>query len=297
VTVVRVLILGGAGMLGHRLWRTWHRRFDVFVTVRKAASYYTTQCDLFTPERLMGGVDVKRTDDVLAAFAWSRPDVVINAVGIIKQLKESEDPLSSLEINALLPHRLALACRACGIRFIHISTDCVFSGKTGRYTEQSLSDAVDLYGRTKYLGEVHGEGSLTLRTSIIGREVETRLGLIEWFLAQRGGRCRGFSRAIFSGVTTPAFADLLADIIVNHPTLHGLYHVSSEPISKYDLLRLVNEVYQLGVTIEKDDEFVCDRSLDSTRFREATGWRPESWKAMILGMSCDSAPARSGASL
>lgn len=293
---MRVLILGGAGMLGHMLWQRWCRRFDVFVTVRKAASYYATQFGLFAPERLMGGVDVKRIEDVLAVFAWSRPDVVINAVGIIKQLKESEDPLPSLEVNALLPHRLALACRACGIRFIHISTDCVFSGKTGRYTEQSLSDAVDLYGRTKYLGEVHGEGSLTLRTSIIGREVETRLGLIEWFLAQRGGRCRGFSRAIFSGLTTLALADLLGDILVKHPTLHGLYHVSSDPISKYDLLHLVNEVYQLGVTIEKDDEFVCDRSLDSTRFRETTGWRPESWKAMIVEMHQDSTPYRSRSS-
>lgn len=293
---MRVLILGGAGMLGHMLCRRWHRRFDVFVTVRKAANYYTARFDLFAPERLMGGVDVKRTEDVLAAFAWSRPDVVINAVGIIKQLKESEDALPSLEINALLPHRLALACRACGARFIHISTDCVFSGKAGRYTEQSISDATDLYGRTKYLGEVHGQGALTLRTSIIGREIETRLGLIEWFLAQKGGRCRGFSRAIFSGLTTLALADLLADIIVDHPRLHGLYHVSSDPISKYDLLHLVNEVYQLGVIIERDDEFVCDRSLDSTRFRETTGWRPESWKAMIVEMNRDSTPDRSRSS-
>lgn len=278
-------------MLGHTLWRRWRRRFDVFVTVRKAASYYQT-LDLFDPERLMGGIDVRRAEDMLAAFAWSRPEVVINGVGIIKQLKESEDPLLSVEINALLPHRVALACRAIGARFIHISTDCVFSGKAGRYTEQSISDATDLYGRTKYLGEVREHGALTVRTSIIGREIETNRGLIEWFLAQRGGRCRGFSRAIFSGLTTHALADLLADVIVGHPTLHGLYQVSSDPISKYELLRLVNEVYRLGVTIEKEDEFICDRSLDSTRFREATGWRPESWKDMIVEMNRDSSPDR-----
>jgi dTDP-4-dehydrorhamnose reductase len=211
-------------------------------------------------------------------------------VGIIKQLRESEDPLLSLEINSLLPHRLVLACRASGARFIHISTDCVFSGKAGRYTERSISDATDLYGRTKYLGEVHGQGTLTLRTSIIGREIETCFGLIEWFLAQKGGRCRGFSRAVFSGLTALALADLLADLIVDHPTLHGLYHVSSDPISKYDLLHLVNEVYQLGTTIEKDDEFICDRSLDSARFREATGWQPGSWRSMIVGMNRDSTP-------
>ncbi len=289
---MKVLIVGGAGMLGHMLWQRLRRRFDVFVTVRYPASYYR-KFNLFDPERLMGGVDVRMYEDVLGALAWSQPDVVINAVGIIKQLKESDDPLLSLEINALLPHRLALACRACGARFIHISTDCVFSGKAGSYTEQSISDATDLYGRTKYLGEVHGQWALTLRTSIIGRELETCLGLIEWFFTQKGGRCRGFSRAIFSGLTTLALADLLVDIIIDHPTLNGLYHVSSDPISKYDLLRLVNDVYQLGVTIEKDDEFVCDRSLDSTRFRKATGWRPEAWKTMIVEMNRDSMPYRS----
>ena len=289
---MRVLILGGAGMLGHMLWRRLYQRFDVYVTVRKTASYYKNLY-LFEPERLKGEVDVRRSEDMLEAFGWSKPDVVINAVGIIKQLKEAEDPLLSLEINSLFPHHLALTCGATGTRFIHISTDCVFSGKAGSYTEHSISDATDLYGRTKFLGEMYSQGILILRTSIIGPEIGRSFGLLEWFLAQKGGRCRGFSKAIFSGLTTLALADLFADIIIDHPTLHGLYHVSSDPISKYDLLQIVNEVYQLGVTIEKEEEFVCDRSLDSKRFREATGWRPESWKDMIVELNRDSPLYRS----
>ena len=284
---MRVLILGGAGMLGHKLWQGLRDRFDVFVTVRRLSPYYS-RFGLFDPQRLMGKIDVRRSEDLLAAFAWSQPDVVINAIGIIKQRKESADPLLSLEINSLFPHRLALACRARGARLIHISTDCVFSGKDGVYIEDSVSDATDLYGRTKYLGEVSGEGVLTLRTSLIGREMETRFSLLEWFLSQKNKRCRGFSRAIFSGLTTLVFANILADVIQKHPGLNGLYHVSGHPISKYDLLRLINEIYDLRVVIEKDPEFVCDRSLDSTRFQQAIGWRPAEWQSMVLQMRADS---------
>ncbi len=216
--------------------------------------------------------------------------MVINTVGIIKQRKESEDPLLSLEINSLFPHQLALACQARGARLIHISTDCVFSGREGHYTEDSVSDATDLYGRTKYLGEVTGEGILTLRTSLIGREIETRFSLLEWFFSQKNKECKGFSRAIFSGLTTQLFADMVGDVIQEHPELNGLYHVSSNPISKYDLLKIINEVYSMGVTIDKDQEFICDRSLDSTRFQKTTGWRPKDWQSMILRMKEDPTP-------
>jgi dTDP-4-dehydrorhamnose reductase len=286
---MRVLILGGAGMLGHRLWQGLRHRFDVFVTVRRVCSYYS-RFDLFDPQRLMGEIDVRRAEDLLMALSWSQPDVVINTVGVIKQRKESNDPLLNLEINSLFPHRLALACRARSARLIHISTDCVFSGKQGHYTEDSASDASDLYGRTKYLGEILGERVLTLRTSLIGREIETRFGLLEWFLTRRNKRCRGFSQAIFSGLTALTFADIVADVMQKHPDLNGLYHVSGNPISKYNLLKLINEVYDLGVAIENDPEFVCDRSLDSTRFQQATGCRPLEWRLMILQMKEDTVP-------
>ena len=285
---VRVLVLGGAGLLGHKLYQILRPRFDVFATVRKPASPYS-RFGIFDPDRIQGEVDLRCVEPTLRVFAWSRPDVVINAVGAVPQRAESRDPLLNLEINSLLPHRLALICRARGCRLIHISTDCVFSGKKGGYNEQSASDAQDLYGRTKYLGEVYGQGALTLRTSFIGRELDSKYGLLEWFLSQKGKSCRGFSKAIFTGLTTVALAELVRDLIERHGELCGLYHVSADPISKYDLLCLINEVYDLGVRIEKDEEFVCDRSLDSSVFRMATEWQPPSWRAMVVQMKRDGA--------
>jgi len=283
---VRVLILGGAGLLGHKLYQILGRRFDVFATVRKPSSFYS-RFGIFDPDRIQGEVDLRCAEETLKVFVWSRPEVVVNAVGVVKQRVESQDTLLSLEINSLLPPRLALICRARGCRLIHVSTDCVFSGQNGGYNEQSASDARDLYGRTKYLGEVCGEGALTLRTSFIGRELDSRHGLLEWFLSQKGKSCRGFSKVIFSGLTTIALAGLVGDIIDKHRDLSGLFHVSSDPISKYDLLSLINEIYRLEVRIERDDGYVCDRSLDSSRFRAATGWRPASWQAMVLQMRED----------
>lgn len=283
---MRVLILGGAGLLGHKLYQILGRRFDVFATVRKPSSFYS-RFGIFDPDRIQGEVDLRCAEETLKVFVWSRPEVVVNAVGVVKQRVESQDTLLSLEINSLLPPRLALICRARGCRLIHVSTDCVFSGQNGGYNEQSASDARDLYGRTKYLGEVCGEGALTLRTSFIGRELDSRHGLLEWFLSQKGKSCRGFSKVIFSGLTTIALAGLVGDIIDKHRDLSGLFHVSSDPISKYDLLSLINEIYRLEVRIERDDGYVCDRSLDSSRFRAATGWRPASWQAMVLQMRED----------
>ena len=278
---IRVLVLGAAGLLGHKLYQILSRRFDVFATVRKPSSFYS-RFGIFDPDKIQGEVDLRCAENLLEVFAWSRPEVVVNAVGAVKQRLESQDTLLSLEINSLLPHRLALMCRARGCRLIHMSTDCVFSGKDGWYNEESVSDAEDPYGRTKYLGEVQGERTLTLRTSFIGREIETNHGLLEWFLGQKGQSCRGFSKAIFSGLTTIALAGLVGEIIDKHRDLSGLFHVSSDPISKYDLLSLINEIYRLEVRIERDSGNVCDRSLDSSRFRAATGWRPASWQAMVL---------------
>jgi len=286
---MRVLILGGAGMLGHKLYQLYRGRFDTWATVRSGYRYYA-RYNLFDRQRLLEGVDAENFDTLVRAMAEVQPDAVINCIGIIKQLRSAKDPIISLAINALLPHRLANLCRASRCRLIHISTDCVFSGRKGNYQEQDISDAEDLYGRTKFLGEVDAPGCLTIRTSIIGREPATSSGLIEWFLSNRGGKVRGFTRAIYTGFTTPALAGIMAEVLEKHPNLSGLYQVSSAPISKFDLLTLVNEIYSLGVQIEPDREFVCDRSLDSTRFRAATDFRPPTWPEMIDEMHGDPTP-------
>jgi dTDP-4-dehydrorhamnose reductase len=286
---VRFLILGGAGMLGHKLYQELKGRGETYVTVRRPASAYA-RLDLFQPGRVIDGVDATDSEDLQRALAKARPNVVFNAVGIIKQLKEAHDPVVSIKINALLPHQLAEACAAANARFIHVSTDCVFSGRKGSYTEEDAPDPVDLYGRSKLLGEVDAPGSVTVRTSMIGREIETQAGLVEWFLSQRSGRVKGFQKAIYTGFTTLELARILADIAEKQPDLQGVWQVSSDPIDKYALLGLVDDAYDLGVTIDPETEFVCDRSMDSTRFRERTGYRPPAWPEMINEMRRDPTP-------
>jgi dTDP-4-dehydrorhamnose reductase len=285
----RILILGGAGMLGHKLCQLYRREFDTWYTVRSKPRG-PEGFEIWDPDRTIAGVDAVDFDSVGRAIAEVEPEAVVNCIGIIKQLKAAKDPIVSLSINSLFPHRLAILCRAAGARLIHISTDCVFSGRKGMYTEDDISDAEDLYGRTKFMGEVSYPGSLTIRTSIIGRELHSTSGLVDWFLSNRGGKVRGFRRAIYTGFTTQALSKIIADIINHHPELSGLWQVSSEPINKYDLLQLVNEVYRAGIEIDPEDSFFCDRSLNSARFRAAVNFQPPSWPEMIREMHNDSLP-------
>lgn len=276
---MRILILGGDGMLGHRLLASWRDRHEVRVTLRQDLAAYR-ESGLFGPENAYTGVDARAMDRLAEVFAEARPEAVINAVGIVKQRADANAAIPSIEINALLPHRLAVLCRATGARLVHVSTDCVFSGRKGGYTEDDTPDAEDLYGRTKLLGEVAEANAITLRTSMIGTQIVRKTGLVEWFLAQRG-RIRGYRQAIFSGFTTIELARIIEFVLTRLPAVSGVYHVSSDAISKHDLLALLNERLGLGVDISPDDDFVCDRSLDSTRFRRLSGYRPPDWPAMV----------------
>lgn len=267
-------------MLGHRLLRHLQPRHAVRVTLRQNLQTYAA-FGLFRHDNAYPGVDVRNMDQLMEAVADFEPEALVNCVGIVKQRDEAKASLPSIQINALLPHRLALAARATGCRLVHLSTDCVFSGRKGGYTEDDVTDAEDLYGRSKLLGEVAEPGCITLRTSIIGPELSRKTGLLEWFMAQRGKKVQGFRRAIYSGFTTFEMSRIIEKLLVEHPQASGLYHVSSEPISKYDLLRKVNAALNLGTTIEPQDAFVCDRSLDSSRFRKEFRYRPPSWDEMI----------------
>ena len=286
---MRVLILGGAGMLGHKLVQCYGQRYEVYATLRGSYSSYA-HYQIFDPARVVEHVDAFYFDSLVQAIAQVQPDVVINCIGVIKQLASAKDPIVSLTINSLLPHRLAGVCQAADVRLLHISTDCVFNGKDGMYTEDVPSNAEDLYGRSKFLGEISGRNCLTLRTSIIGRELNTRSGLIEWFLSNRGGQVRGFRQAIYSGFTTQALADIIAEVIDHHLDLSGLWQVSSDPIDKYELLLQARDAFDIDVQIEPDDSLRIDRSLDSTRFRQATGFQPPLWPDMIRAMASDPTP-------
>ncbi len=296
---MRVLILGATGMLGHKLWQVHRGRFETWATMRSRYQEYAGY-EFFDPERLLDGVDTSEFDTVVRAFETTQPNVVVNAIGIVKQAPAANDPIASLTVNSLIPHRLANLCESTGTRLIHISTDCVFSGHKGMYTEDDMPDADDLYGRSKLLGEVSGPNCLSLRTSIIGRELRTSNGLVEWFLGNRGRSVRGYTNAIFSGFPSLTLANIIADIIDRQPDLSGLYHVSSEPISKLQLLSLLREAFQLSIEIEPCPSVSINRSLDSGRFRAATGYGPPAWPEMVQAMACDITPyeewRRAGAS-
>jgi dTDP-4-dehydrorhamnose reductase len=286
---LRVLILGGSGMLGHKLWQVAAERFDAYATLRQAQVPAALR-RVFDPARVVGRVSAEDFDGVARAFAAVRPEVVVNCVGVVKQDAAAKDPLTAITVNALFPHRLTALAGAARARLIHLSTDCVFSGRKGGYREEDAPDAEDLYGRTKLLGEVGGPNCLTLRTSMVGRELAGSHGLVEWFLSQEGKTVRGFKRAVFSGFTTRALAEIISDIIAEHRALEGVFHVAAEPVNKFDLLSLVKRVYGANVEIEPDETFACDRSLRAERFREATGIRAPAWPEMIEQMHKDSTP-------
>ena len=276
---MRILILGGDGMLGHQLLDYLQPRHDVKVTLRQDISVYSS-FGQFSWDNSYDGIDVRSLERLVEVMADFRPEAVINAVGIVKQRPDAKESIPSLEINALLPHRLALLCKGIGARLVHLSTDCVFSGKKGNYSEKDLSDAEDLYGKSKYLGEVHDNNCLTLRTSIIGRELSRRKSLLEWFLAQ-SGTVKGFAKAIYSGFTTLEMSRIIERLLLEFPDAAGVYQVSSEPINKYELLLMFRDILGHDIEVLRDETFCCDRSLDSSRFRREFNYVPPSWTSMI----------------
>ena len=280
---MNVLVLGAGGMLGHTVLRLFasSNGFNVVGSMRSANAVRLLPVDLC--DLVVTGVDVENPDNLVNLFARVKPDVVINCVGLVKQLAAADHPLAAIPINALLPHRLAHLCQVAGARLVHMSTDCVFSGKKGNYTESDASDAADLYGRSKYLGEVDYPHAITLRTSIIGHELAGTQSLLGWFLSQEQ-KVRGYRRAIFSGLPTIELARVIRDHVIPRPELHGLYHVSAAAIGKYELLKLVSKIYSKNIEIMPSDELVIDRSLDSSRFRIETGYQPDPWPEMIRRM-------------
>lgn len=274
---MRVLVFGGNGMLGHKLCQILPDQMDVWATFR--TDYVGHE---FLPKgnaiQNVAIQDIARVSEVLDAV---KPDVVINAVGIVKQRDEAKQAVPSIQVNALFPHQLADLCAPRSIRVIQISTDCVFSGLRGNYSELDVPDPVDLYGRSKLIGELNRPGCLTLRTSIIGWQLNTFSSLLSWFAFQRGNTIKGYRKAIYSGLTTAVLVQLIGDLILTRPELQGIYQVASEPIRKYDLLMQLRDL--LGwddITMHPDEQFFCDRTLLGVRFMTATGWRAPDWDEM-----------------
>ena len=281
---LKVLILGGDGMLGHELLQSLARSHDVRVTLRRPVAEYR-EWQLFSERNAIGDVDVRNLDRVVSVVKDFAPEAIINAVGLVKQRPNAKSSVLAIQINSLFPHQLCDLCEDVGARLIHFSTDCVFSGRTGNYRESDVPDAVDVYGRSKLLGEVDRAPGLTLRTSIIGPELSHHASLVEWFLAQRGA-IKGFRRAIYTGLTTLEMGRLVDRLLARHRDLHGVWHVASSPISKYDLLvTLARALGRTDIEIVPDDTFECDRSLRADAFHAATGYEPPSWDDMLTELA------------
>jgi dTDP-4-dehydrorhamnose reductase len=287
----RVLILGCNGMLGHKMYQVLRPVCDVTGTIRGEFSSIR-KYGFFEESRVITGADALQIADIDNLMEIAGPDVVINCIGIVKALAEKSGRMLNIQLNALLPHQLYEICLKKGVRLIHISTDCVFSGQKGNYCEDDPSDAEDIYGKAKYLGEVDGPGALTLRTSFIGRELSSANGLLEWFLSNKGGSVNGYTNSIFSGFPTLHLAGIIGDIINRHKELSGLYHLSSEPISKYRLLTLINQAMKLNIDVKEFPDFHCDRSLDAAPFRQETGFTTLPWERMVEEMARDAAQYR-----
>jgi dTDP-4-dehydrorhamnose reductase len=282
---MRILILGGNGMIGHQLFKHLQSKHEVRVTLRREEVEYS-DISFLNNKNAYFNLDVRNFEKLEKVFADFRPEVVINAVGIIKQKGLAKEKLPCIELNALFPHKLANLCASFDSRLIHLSTDCVFSGHKGNYTENDLCDAEDIYGKTKYLGEITDDPNcITLRTSTIGLELgrsSAKHGLLEWFLAQQG-EIHGYQQAIYTGLTTIEFARVVECVIMEHKKLSGLWHVAStKPVNKYELLLLLaTKLNRKDISIVPDNDFICDRSLNTTAFKEATGYVSPSWDIML----------------
>lgn len=277
---MRVLVVGASGMIGSTMLRVLSEKNDweIVGVVRDES------VERFFPasinEHMIAGIDVESQDSLVTMLDRIQPKVVINCAGLTKHKPEAENPLISIPINTLMPHRLAGLCKLAGARFIHVSTDCVFSGEKGGYVEDDFTDARDVYGKSKALGEVYYPHTITLRTSTIGHELQSKYGLLDWFLSQEG-RCNGYTRAVFSGLPTVVFAQVVRDVVIPHTELSGLYHVAAKPIAKFDLLKMIADMYRKTIDIVPDDKLTIDRSLNAARFHLATGYVAPEWPELI----------------
>ncbi|MBC7428159.1 MAG: sugar nucleotide-binding protein [Bacteriovorax sp.] len=278
---MKILIFGVGGMIGHRVWLEANQipNVEVFGLVRKSKTHYE-KFGIFN-DNVYYDTDVSDWVNVEHILNKLKPDVIVNALGITIRKPEMGDFNLALTVNSFFPHKLLKWAQAIQSRIIHLSTDCVFDGDQGHYLETSQPSAKDIYGKTKFLGEIEGSGALTLRFSCIGRELESHTELLDWFLLQEGKKIKGFSKAIYSGLTNIVIAKEICRVITNFSELTGVYQLSSTPITKYDLLCLAKTYFKLDVEIEKFDNYISDKSLICDKYKKGTGFNAPSWAAML----------------
>lgn len=277
---MKVLVLGAGGMIGHIMYAKLKKTCDVYGCLRRSIADYN-QFKIFDPNKIFDGVDVNDFKNVETILNQLKPDVILNCIGITLRKKEINDLMACIDINSLFPHKLKAWVQNNGAHLIHFSTDCVFNGKNDFYNELSSPSANDTYGKTKYLGEVIGEHCLTIRGSMIGRELYGKSELLEWALSQSGKTILGYKNVSYSGVTTSTMADLIEKIILSGTLLTGLWHVSSMPISKFDLLVKINNAFNLKMKINEESDHCSKKNLNSDKIKKQLGFVCPSWDEMI----------------
>ncbi len=283
---MKILVLGATGMLGYSIFKNLseYAHLDVRATVRSTKGLEQYYVGL--EDKLIKSVDVLSMPVVEAVINDVAPNIVINCIGLIKQQSSAKKAINAIQINSLLPHQLAEVCDKYEAKLIHFSTDCVFDGRDGGYQEDDLPSASDLYGKSKHLGEVAYAPHLTLRTSIIGHELSSSLSLIDWFLSQEG-EINGYSKAVFSGMPTCYIAKLLGEHLSDINSISGLYHLAVDSIDKRSLLENVAKIYQKKITINNQDSFVINRSLNGDKLNRTLGLRHLKWGDLIALMHQD----------
>ncbi|TRX40139.1 dTDP-4-dehydrorhamnose reductase family protein [Flavobacterium restrictum] len=282
---MRILILGVSGLIGHKLLQDLKKDFEIYATLHRAKSDYG-DLPLFSEKNIIENIDVLDYEVLKGVLFAVNPDVILNCVGITKRKINTDNFLDVLMVNSVFPHKLARWAKKNKKRVIHFSTDCVFDGKKGNYDETSLTNAEDLYGRTKALGEINYSHTLTIRSSFIGQELFDKTELLDWFLSQEGKTINGFKKVLYSGVSTQFMASVVKNILLNFPDLSGLYQLAPEnAIPKYELLSIAKEAFKVSVTINADEKYVHLPTLDGSKLKNAMDLKIPSWKEMMIDLA------------
>ena len=281
---MKILILGGDGMIGHKMVQVLGaQNHEIVISVREkrdlSLKSFSSKSKVFFNDFIK--------DNALNFLDKVNPDVIINAIGVTIRRGVNDHVSNSIYINSYFPHQLANWAGIHNKRLIHFSTDCVFSGSEGSYSEDTNPNALDYYGKTKGLGEVFSKNAITLRSSMIGPELFNKTELFEWVINNKEKEINGFSRVIYSGVTTVYMARLVADLIENHKDLSGIYNIASNPISKFELLHLINDNFDLGLVINKDQSIISNKTLDSSKIDNELGIKSSNWNELIIELKKD----------
>ena len=278
---MKILILGADGMIGHKMAQSLSH-FDLYLNSRSKSNYLHE----YFPSSTLSNFDFlnQNIEDLIVKIS---PDYIINAVGITIRRGASDNKETNF-LNSQLPKKIDFWCKENQKKQIHFSTDCVFSGEKGNYNDLDLPDAKDDYGKSKGEGEINSNSTITIRSSMIGREIYNKTELLEWVISNKNKKIKGFDNAIYSGVTTLWMSNTVNEIIKNYPDLYGIYNISSPPISKYDLIAKINIYFKLNIKLERDSSYYSNKSLNSDRFFSGTNFTKPNWDEMLNDLYLDS---------